>query len=154
MPQDRLADIERATDKLCKSQPLSVMCQYPGRASMEVFQRVSAEHGAGLRERLLQATPIEGGVAVAGELDISNKNILCSVLLAATTACESETFVLDLSGLGFLDLGGVRTLMAGTDPYRRLGGHVRLQAPQPHVDRLIRILGVDREQGFLTEALA
>ena len=73
MPQDRLADIERATDKLCKSTPLSVMCQYPGRASMEVFQSVSAEPGAGLRERLLQAAPIEGGIDVAGELDISNK---------------------------------------------------------------------------------
>jgi anti-anti-sigma factor len=154
MPQVRHAEIEEALDQVCKSGTVSVMCQYPARESMRVLRVVSAAHGGGLRERMLQAIPIEGGLALDGELDISNQGVLCSVLLAATTTPEKDPFVLDLSGLGFLDLGGVRTLIAGTDRYRRLGGHVRLRAPQPHVDRVIRILGVDRERGFLTEDLA
>jgi anti-anti-sigma factor len=154
MSPARHAEIERAADQVCKSGPVSVMCQYPARTSMRVLRLVSAAHGGGLRERLLQATPIGGGLALDGQLDVSNQGILRAVLLAATTTARRDPFVLDLSGLDFLDLSGVRTLIAGTAPYRRLGGRVRLQAPQPHVDRLIRILGVDREQGLLTEALA
>jgi anti-anti-sigma factor len=102
---------------------------------------------------MLQATPIEGGVAVSGQLDVSNLAVLRSFLLAATTTTWRDPFVVDLGGLDFVDIGGVRTLLVGTAHYRRLGGHVRLRAPQPHVDRVIRLLGVDREQGFRTEAM-
>jgi len=153
MPQPRHAVVERATDQACRSGPVSVMCQYPVRKAAGILRLVSAAHSAGLRERLLQAAPIEGGLALSGDLDISNQGILSSVLLAATTPPERDPFVVDLSGLDFVDVGGVRSLKAGTALYRRLGGHVRLQTPQPHVDRLIRLLGVDREPGFLTEAL-
>lgn len=151
MPRPRHADVERATDQVCKSRPVSVMCQYPAREAAGILRRVCAAHGAGLRERLLQAAPIDGGLALSGELEIANEAILRAVLTAATTTPERDPFVVDLSGLDFLDVSGVRSLMAGTDRYRRLGGHVRLQRPQPHVDRLIRMLGVDRERGFLTE---
>ena len=153
MPQLRHADVERATDQVCKSGAVSVMCQYPAREAAGVLRRVSAAHGAGLRERLLQTTPIDGGLAVSGELEVSNEAILRPVLIAATTTPERDPFVVDLSGLDFVDVSGVRSLMAGTDRYRRLGGHVRLQSPQPHVDRLIRLLGTDRERGILTEDL-
>lgn len=153
IPQRRHADIERATDQLCRSRPVSVMCQYPARESLGVLRLVSTTHGAGLRERLFRAAPLRGGVALSGELDLSNQGILRSLLLGATSTTEHDPFVVDLSGLDFVDVGGVRTLMAGTDPYRSQGGHVRLQAPQPHVDRLLRLLGVDRTQGILTEDL-
>lgn len=153
MPQIRHADVERATDQVCKSGAVSVMCQYPAREAAGVLRRVSAAHGAGLRERLLQITPIDGGLAVSGELEVSNEAILRPVLIAATTTPERDPFVVDMSGLDFVDVSGVRSLMAGTDRYRRLGGHVRLQSPQPHVNRLIRLLGTDRERGILTEDL-
>lgn len=152
MPQPRHADVERATDRVCRSQPVSVMCQYPAREAAGFLPLVSGAHSGGLRERLLQATPIETGLALSGELDISNKDVLLPVLLAATAATSLDPFVVDLSELRFIDVSGVRTLMTGTDSYRRLGGHVRLQAPRPHVDRLVHILGVDRAQGFLMEA--
>src|SRR4051794_845978 len=153
MPQPQHAVVERATDQVCRSRPVSAMCQYPVREAAAILRRVSAVHGAGVRERLLEAAPIEGGLALSGELDISNQGILRLLLLAATTSPARDPFVVDMSGLDFLDIGGVRSLMAGTDLYRRRGGHVRLQTPRPHVDRLIRILGVHRERGFLTEAL-
>jgi anti-anti-sigma factor len=153
MPQLRHADVERETDQVCKSGSVSVMCQYPVSEVGGILRRVSAAHAAGLRERLLQTAPIEGGLALFGEADISNLGILCSVLMAATTTTERDPFVLDLSGLDFLDVGGVRTLRAGTDSYRSRGGHVRLLSPQPLVERLIRLLGVDHERGFLTEGM-
>lgn len=149
IPQPRHVDVERATERLCRSRPVSMMCQYPAGEAAEILQRVSTAHGAGLRERLLQAAPTERGLALSGELQISNQYIARSVLLAATTRPERDPFVVDLSGLDFLDVSGARTLVAGTDRYRRLGGRVRLQAPQPLVDRLVRMLGLDHEPGVL-----
>lgn len=153
MPKPRHADVERETDQVCRSQPVSVMCTYPAREATGVLRGVSAAHGAGLRERLLEVAPIDGGLALSGELEVSNEEILRTVLLAATTTPERDPFVVDLSGLDFMDVSGARSLIAGTDRYRRLGGHVWLQTPRPHVDRLIRMLDIDRERGFLTEKL-
>ena len=151
LPRPRHADVERATDEVCRSRPVSVMCQYPAREAAGILRHVSAAHCGGLRERLLQVAPTDGGLALSGELEVCNDTILRAVLTAATTTPERDPFVVDLSGLDFLDVSGARSLTAGTDRYRRLGGHVRLQSPQPHVDRLIRMLGVDRERGILTE---
>ena len=150
MPRSRHAEIERATDRLCRSYPVSVMCQYSVRDSVGAFRFVSMAHGAGLRERLFQALPIEGGLAVAGELEVSNQGILRSLLMAGTAA-ERGPFVVDLSGLDFLDVGGTRALLSGTFAYRSRGGHVVLRGPQPHVERVMTLLGVDRTAGILME---
>lgn len=151
IPRARHAEVERTTDRMCQSLPVSVMCQYPARDSMEVLGPASTVHGSGLRERLFQAVPFEGGLAVAGEVDTSNHEILRALLQAATAATDRDPFVVDLNGLDFLDVRGIGALMAGTAAYRSRGGHVRLQAPQPVVDRLIRLLGIDRSRGVLTE---
>lgn len=151
MPRARHAEVERTIDQMCQSLPVSVMCQYPARDSMEVLGPVSTVHGSGLRERLFQAVPFEGGLAVAGEVDTSNHDILRTLLQAATAATDWDPFVVDLNGLDFLDVRGVGAIMAGTAAYRSRGGYVRLQAPQPVVDRLIRLLGIDRSRGVATE---
>lgn len=151
MPRDRHADFERTTDRLCQSLPVSVMCQYPARESIEVLGPVSNVHASGLRERLFQAAPFDGGLAVSGEVDASNHDILRALLQATTAATDRESFVVDLSGLDFLDVRGARALMAGTGAYRRHGGQVRLRTPRPVVDRLIRLLAFDRSRGVLME---
>lgn len=84
--------------------------------------------------------PVEGGLAVSGEVDASNHDILRALLQAATAAADSDPFVLDLSGLDFLDVRGARALMAGTVAYRRHGGRVQLREAHPVVDRLVRLL--------------
>jgi anti-anti-sigma factor len=153
MPQGRQAEIERATDLVCRSRPVSVMCQYPAGGSLDRLGSVSLAHGAGLREELFQTTPLdEGGLAVSGEVDISNRDILRSVLLAATARTACRLFVLDLSGVVFLDIGGIRTLVGGTEPCRRGGGQVRLRGAQPQVARLLHMYGVGHEPGLLMEA--
>lgn len=149
MSPARHADLERTTDGLCRSHPVSVMCQYSARESMEVLRPVCTVHGAGLRERLFEASPFPGGLAVAGEVDVSNQDILGSLLSAATSTTERDPFVVDLSALSFLDVAGARALMTGAAPCQSRGGHVLLLAPQPQVDRLIRMLGIDRMQGVL-----
>lgn len=149
LPRSRHALVEQATEELCASRPLSVMCQYSAPESRAAVGLLSQTHGAGMREQLFRAAPVPGGLALAGELEASNQEILRSLLTTSTTATESASFVLDLAGVDFLDLPGVRALVFGTADYRSRGGHVRLHAPQRHVAQLLRLLGVDHEPGLV-----
>ena len=60
-------------------------------------------------------------------------------------------FVVDLSRLRFLDVSGARALLTATAAHRRRGGVVRLLAPQPAVDRLLRLLDLGPVDGFILE---
>ncbi len=145
IPRSRHELVEQAVDRLCTTRPLSAMCQYPAPESRDTVGFLSRSHRAGLRQQLLQAAPADCGLAVAGELDITNEGTLRSLLAAETAATDRALFVLDLSLVDFLDLPGARALLFGTLDYRRDGGRVRLQAPQPHVAHLIHLLGIDQE---------
>jgi hypothetical protein len=72
-------------------------------------------------------------------------------VLAATTTPARDPFVVGLSGLEVVDVGGVRSLMAGRTSTAGAVAHPATD-PAAACDRLIRILGVDGERGFLTEA--
>ena len=148
IPRSRHEYVERATDQLCASRPLSAMCQYSAPECGDAVGFLSESHGAGLREQLFQAAPVKGGLAVAGELDATNQRILRFLLMTATTAPERDPFVLDLSRLDFLDLPGARAMLFGTLDHRTRGGHVRLEAPRPHVAKLIHLLGIDQAEGI------
>ena len=143
-------EIERAADSICNTAPVSVMCQYSTRVTESALEHAWSVHSAGLRESLLETVPIPTGVAVAGEVDRSNERVLRSVLAAAILR-ELGTFVVDLSRLRFLDLSGVRALVTATEAHRRHGGVVRLLEPRPAVDHLLRLLGLDRTDGFILE---
>ena len=125
------------------------MCQYSAPESRATVGLLSQAHGAGMREELFRAAPVAGGLALAGELEASNQEILCSLLTASTTATRGDSFVLDLAGVDFLDLPGVRALVFGTADFRSRGGEVRLHAPRRHVAQLLRLLGVDHEPGLV-----
>jgi anti-anti-sigma factor len=149
IPRDRHAMVEQATDELCASRPLSVMCQYFAPDATAAVGALSQTHGAGLREQLFRAAPVPGGLAVAGALDVSNQEVLRSLLTTSTGGSHAEAFVLDLAGVDFLDLPGVRALIFGTADYRDRGGQVRLHAPQRHVAQLLRLLGVHHQPGLV-----
>lgn len=56
----------------------------------------------------------------------------------------SRVFVVDLSGVPFIDSAGVATLVALFKRVRFTQGDVRLAGLQPRVDRLIRLLRLER----------
>jgi anti-anti-sigma factor len=60
-------------------------------------------------------------------------------------------FVVDLSRLSFLDVSGVRALLTATSAHRLNGGSVVLLAAQPPVDRILRLLEINREQGCMLQ---
>lgn len=148
------ADLEWSTDELCHTRPVSILCQYPAALSQATLQAVCAMHRAGVRESLLHTSPVPGGIALAGEVDVSNEAILRSSLMAAGSRSEVGRgfFVVDLSRLGFLDVAGAKALLTGTTAHRTNGGRVLLRAAQPPVDRVLRLLGMDRAPGCIVEA--
>jgi anti-anti-sigma factor len=147
------ADIEWATDQLCRCRPVSILCQYPSSLTLATMQTVCAMHGCRVRESLLHTFSIPGGIALAGEVDVSNEAILRSSLTAACGAAEvgHRSVVVDLSRLTFLDVAGARALLTGTAAHRENGGSVLLLAARPPVRRILRLLGVDREPGCIVE---
>ncbi|MGO8886655.1 MAG: STAS domain-containing protein [Streptosporangiaceae bacterium] len=54
---------------------------------------------------------------------------------------RSDTFVLDLSRVGFLSASGCRALAAGTRRFRDAGGCVLLADPVPFVKQILRLDG-------------
>ena len=140
-------DLEWATDRLCQTRPVSVLCQYPADLAREALSEVSAMHGDGVREALLDTARRPGGIVLRGEVDVSNHDVLhCAV--QAATRWAADSLVVDLRLLDFLDVSGARALLGGTKSYRHSGGRVRLREPQLLVSRVLDLCGVDQAGGL------
>ena len=143
---------EWVTEELCRTHPVSALCQYPADLPEETLRRVCAMHGEGVREALLNTARIPNGLALSGEVDPSNAKLLRSALAAATAEPGAGFFVVDLSGLEFLDVTAARAMVSGTAAQRGAGGIIRLRAAKPSVKRTIRLLALDRIPGVRLEA--
>jgi anti-sigma B factor antagonist len=101
-------------------------------------------------------------VALCGELDIADTAAVAAAL-AVVIAREPEIIV-DLTGLKFVDCGGVAVLASGRKLARLAGGELRLAAPQPRVLRVLTLThlidvlpvhaSVDEAAGCITRAVA
>jgi anti-anti-sigma factor len=147
------ADAELAADELCRAWPASILCQYSTSVPSSTLERACAMHAAGVRSATLQIVPTRDGVALAGEVDLSNLQNLRSALdaVCAGIADENTTLVVDLAALDFLDVAGARALVACTAALRDRGVVVELHCAAPIVDRLLRQLGVDGFAGVVLE---
>jgi anti-anti-sigma factor len=144
LPERARARAERALEQLCHAYPASVLCQYDRAATVhEELSRATEAHVGRVRERQLQTVEIDGGLCLAGEIDQSNEDVLTPVLQTAT-GLAAETFRLDLSRLTFLSAGGCRAIVAGTMRFRDRDGLLVMTSPQRIVERVLRLLGVDR----------
>lgn len=81
-------------------------------------------------------------VRIRGELDAFTADHIQHALLAAAT--ESADLVIDLAGVTFVDNAGLRLLEHLSDRAHASGGRVRLHDPSRSVRRLIDLLGIDR----------
>jgi anti-anti-sigma regulatory factor len=138
---------ERMVEVLCRTRPMSYMCQYE--RSLTVGSRldqISEIHPQGLRERRGQVYASGDVVELAGEFDMSNEDVLGAALRAASGAASgasgnrSVALEIGLSRVTFLSRGACRVLVLATEPLRMAGGVVRLAGPQPHVEAALRVL--------------
>jgi anti-anti-sigma factor len=142
--------VEVATDELC-GPGVSVLCQYSFEEAGAALAEISRLHSAGVREGSLTAVPTREGLALAGEADLSNHEVLGAALSSAARRPPRGRLVLDLGGLEFLDIGACRTLLAATDGYRRRGGRVEIRRGPRRVARVLRLLGTVDEIGLSLE---
>jgi anti-anti-sigma factor len=145
MPRAAHSDVERAFDRFCRTHPVSGLCQYeqwgmPG----DRLQDVAVSHlSGGIRQRTLSVAQHVGHLVLAGEIDVSNHDILMCALRAATEQA-SQTLRLDVRRVEFLGAAGCRALDDGTFTFRRQGGRVLLVEPKPWVERILRVARVDQ----------
>ena len=145
MPQAAHSDVERAFDQLCRTQPVSALCQYEQwDMPRERLQDIAASHlSGGIRQRALSVAQHVGQLVLAGEIDVSNHDILrCALRAAAEKA--SQLLRLDISRVEFVGAAGCRALDDGTFGFRRQGGRVLLIGAKPWVERILRVARVDQ----------
>jgi anti-anti-sigma regulatory factor len=148
-------EAERAADELCRTAAASILCQYPSTLPGSLLERACSLHGGGVRAAMVDINPIQDGIAVTGEADLSNASALRAALAAGYARLSEQvttSFAVDLAGLHFLDVAAARALVTGTSVPRSRGVDVRLRSAVPIVDFLLRQLGVDTIDGLTLES--
>jgi anti-anti-sigma factor len=148
VPEHVYASLERSMDQLCRTHPVSTLCQYDRTTTAgSRLDQATATHGGGIRESRLHTAQADGGLVLAGEVDWFNEMVLLSVLQAAARTAAmstvSETLRVNMRRVTSLSVGGCRAMAVGTEQFRDRGGRVRLVAPQPIVERVLRLCGLD-----------
>ena len=140
--------IEREIDEITHTHPLSAMCQYgQAAAGDDRLPDVVASHLEGIREWLLSTGGcVEGELILAGEIDVSNSELLACALRVATSRAP-ETFRLDLARVDFLSAGACRAIAEGTRQFRDDTGTVVLIGPQPPIASVLRLSGLAELNG-------
>jgi len=82
-------------------------------------------------------------VSPQGEVDISNLSVLDQVLAEALQR-RPRGLVVDLSGITYIDSGGVSSLLRAGQRFSRQGGQLALADGSRFVRRLLQMTGIDR----------
>jgi|HubBroStandDraft_4_1064222.scaffolds.fasta_scaffold507190_1 anti-sigma B factor antagonist len=96
----------------------------------------------GLRAEFLSDTPDPQATTVrlAGEIDVSNANVLRDAL---EMACEpGRRIVVDMEAVRYIDSSGVVALLAVADQAGDAHQGLSIQRPSPNVRRILGILGL------------
>jgi anti-anti-sigma factor len=91
-------------------------------------------------------TDDDGTLWLAGELDLAEATTFPET--AAAELNGNREVVLDCSGLTFLDSSGIRAIFQLAS---RAGRAVVLRNPTGHVEKVLRIAGVDGQMGLRIE---
>ena len=151
-PEEVYPGLAATLERLCRTQPLSALCPYERGTTVGArLEQATAAHTGGIRESQLHTTTTDHGLILAGEVDASNELLLLAAVRAATspasiptaTSTVPGTLEIDLRRVSFLSAGGCRALAVGTQQFRDQGGGVLLVAPQPIVERVLRLYGLD-----------
>lgn len=135
-----------------------LVCQYDGSGIRELSAHalrsvhnveLAGEELRPLGRKLppLQVTPMEGGVALSGEVDLSTWPTLRNALSRLSARGDGDV-VLDVAGLSFIDTNGMTLIQEAA---RDLDGSRRLvvRGATPMMFRVAEILGLDREPGLV-----
>jgi anti-anti-sigma factor len=77
-------------------------------------------------------------ITIAGEIDVNS----CTQVQQVIEAAPAKRVGLDLSGVGFIDSSGLRSMIAGQRTVNESGGSVRIVALSAATRRLLEITGL------------
>src|SRR5689334_6320791 len=86
--------------------------------------------------------PLSAAVVLDGEIDISTCPAARRLLMAAISGGDVHLAV-DMSGVTFIDAGGIGVLVAVANRARQAGGGLSLLAPSLQVRRLLDVFHLD-----------
>ncbi|HYJ75003.1 MAG TPA: STAS domain-containing protein [Kineosporiaceae bacterium] len=141
------ADVAGSAEQVGGPGRVSLLCRHDRAARDGRLPALVAAHPHGLRTANLTTRPVGDGLALAGEVDISNVDLL-GAALEHVTHSPRPTLWLDLTDLRFMDVAGCRELASSTRGFRNNGGTVLLVDPLPPVAHVLRVLGVDQLRGM------
>jgi anti-anti-sigma regulatory factor len=148
LPPDEVHGVEQQIDELVRTQPVHAMCQYEEATTTGPWlEDAVAVHLTGVRQTTFATSQALDGLALHGEVDATNTDVFAAVMIAASRRA-SRVLWLDLAELAYLDAGSCWRLDDATRPFRAAGGNVLLVAPQPSVERTMRMLEVDELPGM------
>jgi len=82
---------------------------------------------------------------LTGELDIVTTAPVLDLLTSALTETDARTVIFDLRDVTFMDSSAIKCLVYAQNRVRVRDGNVIVTNARPHVAKIIRILGLDRE---------
>lgn len=134
---------ELSADRLIADLPMLALCGYDTRiASRTVAAQVCSVHPACAHDGstpFCVLTGADGSFVVRGEVDFA-----CAqswrVVLDALAAGSDEQLTLDVGGLDFIDLTGLRALVAVADELAAYGGWLTLRSARPVLRRCAAML--------------
>ena len=155
---EHLLEFEGRLRGVLAAGPAMAICQYDRNvfhpAALENVTRVhqapvtvDAEYDDGILRITRTFQP--PGLRIEGEVDATTAGELERVLAAAASRGHGDVHV-DLSCLEFIDLGGLRALVATADGLEGARSLV-LRGVRPHLRRLIRLVGWEDTPGLVLE---
>lgn len=81
---------------------------------------------------------------VKGELDLSTADRLRQELEASIDHARPRVLYLDLEGVSFMDSSGLGVILGRYRHLTRQGGRVVICRPQPQVQRLLELSGINK----------
>ncbi|HVU73282.1 MAG TPA: STAS domain-containing protein [Mycobacteriales bacterium] len=82
---------------------------------------------------------------LSGELDIATSPPILDALTTELTNDATKTVVFDLRDVTFMDSSAIKSIIYAQNRMRVRSGNVIVCNAQPHVAKVIRILGLDHE---------
>jgi anti-anti-sigma factor len=92
-------------------------------------------------------------LALRGELDMLSAPLLAHEIHVASEN-RPERIVLDLRGLDFMDVSGLRAILDAARSARREGRSLVIANPMPHIVRLLELTAIDQSLEVLGRPLS
>lgn len=146
-----LVEYETRFEALCKQLPMSGVCIYDSAAFLDELPQVTASHPRAVADDQVRCWIEPGLVRLAGEVDVSNADLVANVLSHAVP--RDGVLLLDAGALTFIDVAGVSAFVATA---RRLapGARVTVAHPPPQLGTIVAALAWEQELDVVSGATA